>query len=136
MMVGYPAAWMADRITDKQVELAGYEVPAGTPVLFSVYVTHRDARFFAEPDRFDPDRFSPQRKGEIPSGAYLPFGGGVHMCIGNAFALLEAQLVLAAMVQRFRVRAVSPKPVRPRPMITLVMRDPFHVRLEARTGSN
>jgi cytochrome P450 len=129
----YPTAWMGDRLTDGQVELGGYDVPAGTPVLFSVYVTHRDARFFPEPDRFDPGRFSPERKGEVPSGAYLPFGGGVHVCIGNAFALLEGQLLLAAMAQRFRVHAVSQKRVRPSPSITLGMRDPFYVRLEART---
>lgn len=129
----YPTAWMGDRLTAGQVELGGHDVPAGTPVLFSVYVTHRDARFFPEPERFDPGRFSPERKGELQSGAYLPFGGGVHVCIGNAFALLEGQLLLAALAQRFRVRAVSQQRVRPSPSITLGMRDPFHVRLEART---
>jgi pentalenene oxygenase len=102
-------------------------------VLFSVYVTQRDARFFPAPQCFDPTRFSPERSAKIPEGAYLPFGAGVHMCIGNTFAMLEARTVLAAMSQRFAFAALPGQRVRPRPLITLGMRDPFPVALRAHT---
>ena len=125
----YPAAWWADRMSTGAVELGGYTIPANTLVVFSVYVTQRDARYFAAPERFDPDRFSPERISQIPEGAYLPFGAGVHMCIGNTFALMEARLILAAMAQRFKLVA-SPganERVRALPMVTLGMAEPYPV---------
>ena len=128
----YPPAWIGDRVPQRDTELGGHSLRAGTVVLFSIFVTHRDPRFFPDPERFDPDRFSPARLGQIPSGAYLPFGAGVHVCIGNSFALAEAQLVLAMMAQRFRFTRVSHKPVRLRPVITLGMADPFEVTVAAR----
>ena len=133
----YPAAWWADRISTEAVELGGYTVPANTLVVFSVYVTQRDPRYFAAPDTFDPDRFSPERVGQIPDGAYLPFGAGVHMCIGNTFALMEARLILSAMAQRFKL-GVSPganERVRPLPLVTLGMAEPYPVVPVARAAA-
>lgn len=128
----YPAAWWGDRTPQSAAELGGYHIPAGTTVVFSVYVMQRDARFFAEPERFDPDRFLPERAGDIPAGAHLPFGAGVHICIGAAFAMLEARLILASICQRFRFESATPHAVRPRPLITLGMAEPFHISVEAR----
>lgn len=82
---------------------------------------------FHRSERFDPDRFLPDRASAIRSGAYLPFGAGVHMCIGSGFALTEARLILAAMVQHFTIRANPHFPVRPWPGMTLGMRHPFAV---------
>ena len=129
----YPAAWWADRVCDQPVELGGHTIPANTAVVFSVYVTHRDARYFAAPEHFDPDRFSKERAAQIPEGAYLPFGAGVHMCIGNTFALQEARMILAAMAQRFRVQALASARVRPLPLVTLGMAEPFPVKLTRRS---
>ncbi|HEX5657495.1 MAG TPA: cytochrome P450, partial [Polyangiales bacterium] len=123
----YPPAWYADRVSAQDTELGGYRIPAGTAVVWSTWVTHRDARWFAEPERFDPDRFTPERAARIPEGAYMPFGAGVHMCIGNTFALTEARVILTAMVQSFAIRATPRQPVRPRPMVTLGMQHPFVV---------
>lgn len=128
----YPPAWWADRAPTSAVELAGYDVPAGTLVVFSAYVTQRDGRWFAEPERFDPDRFLPERAAGIPDGAYVPFGGGVHACIGNVFALTEARLILAALLRRFSVRALRPENVRARALVTLGMADAFPVVLTER----
>lgn len=130
----YPPAWWADRACDRPVELGGYDIPANTVVVFSAYVTQRDPRFFAQPDRFDPDRFTPERSEAIPAGAYLPFGAGVHTCIGNTFAVAEARMILAATAQRFSLRAVHPERVRPRALVTLGMAEPFPVLLSARSA--
>ena len=69
------------------------------------WLTHRDARFFPDPERFDPERWraDPVRKGKIPRFAYFPFGGGPRVCIGAGFAMMETTLLLAAIAQRFRL---------------------------------
>ncbi|MFV9506074.1 MAG: cytochrome P450 [Oscillochloridaceae bacterium umkhey_bin13] len=129
----YPVAWSGDRVADHDAELAGYPIPAGTPVVYSVYVTQRDPRFFPRPSHFDPERFSPARAASIPAGAYLPFGAGVHICIGNAFALMEARLILAELARRFVVRAAPIQTIGPRPSITLGLDRCLTVALAARS---
>jgi cytochrome P450 len=132
----YPAAWWADRIWDEPTELGGFAIPANTLVVFSTYVTQRDGRYFPDPERFDPDRFLPERAAKMADGAYLPFGAGVHVCIGNTFALMEARLILAAIAQRFVVRATQAGAVRPKPLVTLGMERPFPVELTSRPHAN
>jgi cytochrome P450 len=129
----YPTAWIGDRVAAEEMELGGYRIPRNTGVIFSVFVTHRDARFFPDPERFDPQRFTPERMAQMPNGAYLPFGAGVHTCIGNAFALMEAQLILASMAARFRFTAVPNQRIRLKPVVTLSMSGSFEVEVEART---
>jgi cytochrome P450 len=128
----YPVVWIGDRVPERDIELGGYAIPKGSGVIFSMYVTQRDERFFPDPERFDPARFSPARIGSIPSGAYLPFGAGVHMCIGNTFALMEARIILAAMVQRFAISAIPRHKVRKTPEIVMTPRGGFPVMLSAR----
>lgn len=131
----YPPAWWTERASPVDTQFGGYCIPAHTPVGFSVFVTQRDARFFPEPLRFDPDRFAPGRAEAVPTGAYLPFGAGVHVCIGNTFALMEGRLILAALAQRFAFQRVGREPVRMRPEITLGLRDPLRLRLALRRNS-
>ncbi|MCV4732647.1 cytochrome P450, partial [Escherichia coli] len=83
--------------------IGGYLVPAGSLVLVSQYVMHRDARYFPEPERFDPERWRPENKQARPQYAYFPFGGGPRRCIGEAFAWLEGIIVLATMARRWRM---------------------------------
>jgi cytochrome P450 len=128
----YPVVWVGDRVPQRDIELGGYAIPKGTGVIFSMYVTQRDERFFPDPERFDPARFSPARIGSIPDGAYLPFGQGVHMCIGNTFALMEARIILAAMVQRFAISAIPGHKVHKFPVIVMTPYGGFPVRLSAR----
>jgi cytochrome P450 len=98
-------------------------------VLYSIYLTHRDKRYWPDPDRFDPDRFLPERAGGRPTYAYIPFGGGPRNCIGAAFAQIEAKLVLARLLQRFEFRSTRGV-VRARMRATL---EPHHgMRIEAR----
>jgi cytochrome P450 len=108
----YPVIWIGDRVPVQDMELGGYAIPKGIGIVFSMYVTQRDERFFPDPERFDPARFSPARIGSIPDGAYFPFGAGVHKCIGHAFAQMESRIILAAMVQRFAISAIPGRKVR------------------------
>lgn len=126
-----PPAWWAERTPLEDSELGGYPVRAGTPVVISVYVAHRDPRFFPNPSRFDPERFAPERAALIPRFAYLPFGAGSHVCIGNSFALMEARLVLAAMVQRVQLEPVPGHVPVPRAIVTMGVANGLPMRVLA-----
>ncbi|WP_454198673.1 cytochrome P450 [Nocardia sp. Marseille-Q1738] len=101
----YPPGWILTRSAIEDVDLVGYRIPAGSSVMFSPYVVHRDPRLFSDPDTFDPDRWSPERVGDIPRGAVLHFGTGPRKCIGEVFAVVEATLALATIAAHWRLRA-------------------------------
>lgn len=103
----YPPIHLGSRVAATNLTFQQIAIPAGTRVLYSIYLTHRDRRYWPEPDQFDPDRFSPGRADTRPAYAYLPFGGGPRNCIGAAFAQWEAKLVLARLLQRFSLRATD-----------------------------
>lgn len=124
----YPAAWWGDRVPAEGMSFGDHYVPADTTVVFSVYVTQRDGRFFPLPEQFDPERFLPERVGEMNSAAWLPFGAGVHMCIGNVFALTEARVILSVMAQRLVVVPESAPRMQEKPNVGLEMAHPFPVR--------
>ncbi|HWN74870.1 MAG TPA: cytochrome P450 [Candidatus Udaeobacter sp.] len=117
----YPPAWGVGRRALEDFEVGGYRIPAGTNVFLLQWVTHRDARFFPEPERFDPERWrdDPIRKGKIPRFAYFPFGGGPRVCIGAGFAMMEATLLLATIAQRYRFTLAPEAVVAPFFSITL-----------------
>jgi cytochrome P450 len=99
----YPPVAVISRESYAADEIGGYEIPAKSGVMLSPYVTHRHAGFWHEPERFDPGRFTPAQGAARPRFAYFPFGGGPRLCIGNEFALMEAQILLAMIMQRYRV---------------------------------
>ena len=111
----YPPAWIITRSVIGPDEIAGYQIPARSVLFISPYVVHRHPGLWEDPEGFDPERFAD----EPPRGAYLPFGGGPRMCIGNAFATLEAELVLATLAQRLRFDLVPGGGVELEPSITL-----------------
>lgn len=115
----YPPAWLSSRDTAEQVEIAGYTLPVGSPVIIPIYALHHDARYFAEPDRFLPERFSPENEKLLPKYAYIPFGTGPRVCIGNALAMMEAKLVLAAVAQRYQMDLAPGQKVVPERLFTL-----------------
>jgi cytochrome P450 len=115
----YPPAYAFARRALEEDEIAGYRIPKGGGVLVSPWVTHRHPAFWDEPERFDPERFSAERTASRPRYAYFPFGGGPRQCIGNEFALMESQLVLAMIAQRFRLRVAPGHTAEPEPLITL-----------------
>jgi cytochrome P450 len=99
--------------------LAGRHVPKGAAVLIAPWVLHRHRQLWHDPGRFDPARFSPEQTAARPRFCYLPFGGGRRICIGAAFAIAEATILLATIGQRCRLRLVSGHPVEPQGLITL-----------------
>jgi cytochrome P450 len=119
----YPPAHVIGRYATQMVDLGPVQILAGSLVMISPYVLHRRADSFAEPERFDPERWLPEREARLPRGAYLPFGGGPRVCIGNHFAMMEGHIVLAALAQRVKFALAPQGPIVPRPVITLRPRD-------------
>ncbi len=115
----YPPAWGFSRLAMGDDEIGGYRVPKGSIVFVIPFVIHRRPTLWPDPERFDPDRFAGDREAARPRFAYIPFGGGPRRCIGNQFAMLEAQLIVAAIAQRFRIELVPGQTIRPEPLITL-----------------
>jgi cytochrome P450 len=128
----FPPAWVMTRRAAEKVEIGGYVVPLGSNIIVSPWVTHRDARFFPNPEVFDPERWADERMQAIPKFAYFPFGGGPRACIGNNFALMEAAILLAAVAQRFQVSMVAGATVEPMASITLRPKNGVPVRLRRR----
>jgi len=114
----FPPAWAIGRRTLEDVEIAGCHIPKGCVVLLSPYVTHRDARWFLEPERFMPERWL-EEDTTRPKFAYFPFGGGARVCIGERFAWMEGVLLLAEIAQKWRFELVPGHPVERKAQITL-----------------
>jgi cytochrome P450 len=128
----YPPAWILGRRAIEECTLGGYTVPPRALVLMSPYVIQRDARWYADPDRFDPDRWSPEFKASLPPFAYFPFGGGSRRCIGESFAWVELVLVLGTIAQTWRLVPVPGHAVVPQPVVTLRTRHGVKVTTERR----
>jgi cytochrome P450 len=114
----YPPIWVIPRKATQMDELCGYTIAPGTPLMMSPYVVHRDPAWWPEPHVFRPERFlepDPAR----PGFTLFPFGGGWRTCIGGGFAKLESGLILAALMQRFRIEADPRHRVIPKPGVTL-----------------
>jgi cytochrome P450 len=123
----YPPAWILGRRALASFEAGGYEIPRRSIVLMSQFVTHRDPRWFPEPERFDPGRFAPERQAERPKFAYFPFGGGPRVCVGEQFAWMEGVLALATIARRWRLSLEPGHPIALQPIITL--RPKFGMRM-------
>jgi cytochrome P450 len=128
----YPPAYITARTSIEPCRIGGYDFPAGSTMLMSQWVMHRDPRFYDDPDTFRPERWLEGLEDRLPSGAYLPFGDGPRRCIGQGFALLEAALVIGTLAQRFQFRLVPRHPVDPEPLITLRPRNGISMTLHAR----
>jgi cytochrome P450 len=115
----FPPAWAIGRQPLEDFEAGGYRVRAGTVVLLSPWVTHRDERWWPDPLRFDPERWTAEREAAQPRFAYFPFGGGPRKCIGEGFAWTEGILLLATLARRWRFRHAPGVRVGTQPLITL-----------------
>jgi len=115
----FPPAWGIGRTAMNDDEIDGYHIPAGSIVALSTYVTHRLPHLWPNPEGFDPERWAPEQPVDRPRFAYFPFGGGPRLCIGNNFALMELQLVLATIAQRVRLDVVPGHPIVLDPGVTL-----------------
>ena len=115
----YPAAYLFAREAVTEDVIDGYPIPPKTLIFITPFITHRDPNYWPDPERFDPDRFAPEPVSSRPRHIYYPFGEGPHVCIGNNFALMEMQLILAIALQRFRLRLVPNHPIALKPEATL-----------------
>ncbi|MCB9640792.1 MAG: cytochrome P450 [Myxococcales bacterium] len=115
----YPPAWALTRRAEEDDEIDGYTIPAGSTVVISPFSTHRHPGFWKDPGRFDPTRFFPETEKQRHRFAYFPFGGGQRMCIGKGFAMLEAQLILAMLMQHVEVNVPAHHYAEPEALITL-----------------
>ncbi len=132
----YPPAWSLARTVVKEIELGGYRIPAGANVVMSPWILHRDPRFFPQPEQFNPERWTPDLQQRLPKFAYFPFGGGPRLCIGASFAVMEANLLLAAIAQRFQLRMAPGRPVSALPSITLRPRNGIWMSLSKNLTAN
>jgi cytochrome P450 len=128
----YPPAWRIFRRTLEPFTVGEYTLPAGSNIVMSQWVTQRDPRWFSEPERFYPDRWSEEAAAKLPRFAYFPFGGGLRVCIGAGFAMMEATLLLATIAQRFRMCLAPNQRIEPLASITLRPRNGIRVELQER----
>jgi cytochrome P450 len=115
----YPPAYAMTRRVAEPLTVAGHPIAPETVLVMSQWVVHRDPRWFEAPEAFQPDRWEHDLAKRLPRYAYFPFGGGPRLCIGNAFALMEATLLLAAIAQRFAFRLAPGATVTPLLSVTL-----------------
>jgi cytochrome P450 len=129
----YPPVWGIARLPAEDDQIGDLFIPAGSPVLLVQYVTHRHRDFWDNPEGFDPERFLPQQVEKRHPYAYFPFAAGPRICIGNHFAMLEAVLIVASVVSRWRLNLVPGAPVIPQPRVTLRPKDGLVVTFQRRT---
>jgi cytochrome P450 len=127
----YPTVWALPRMAQKDCEIGGYTIPAGTSVTVSQWVMHRDPRYFANPDSFQPERWFDPLIQSLPRYAYFPFGGGPRHCLGHALAMMEATLLLASLVSRFHLELAPDQTITPFPSITLYPRTGLQMIVQA-----
>ncbi|MEM7599784.1 MAG: cytochrome P450 [Verrucomicrobiota bacterium] len=116
----YPPVPMLPRHVEQDDQLGGYHIKGGDDVFFGSYLLHRRPDFWENPEQFDPHRFDKEQERKRHTFAYLPFGGGPRICLGNNFALMEAVFIMAMTVQRYDLELKPGHQVEP--LITLTTR--------------
>lgn len=125
----YPPAFVLARMALRDTSIGDFAVKKDEIVFIAPWLLHRDPRNFEDPLRFDPDRFLPEREARLPRFAYMPFGGGRRICIGNQFALMEGQIILATIAQQVGMELLAREPIGLKPLITLHPKRPITVRI-------
>ncbi len=133
----YPPAWILNgRMAITDAEIGGYTIPKGSTIFISPYVNHRLPQYFDQPDQFIPERWTKEFEKDLPKFAYMPFGGGPRICIGNAFAQMEAHLILATIARQYRLRLLPDTAVQLNPQITLSPLNGLPMRIEKRAPND
>jgi cytochrome P450 len=125
----YPPIHLGSRVAAVDLNFQGYTIPAGTRVMYSIFLTQRMPQYWDDPDAFKPERFEAEAKRAQTPYTFLPFGGGPRNCIGAAFAQVEAKVVLARLLQHYhltlmpkRVRMFMGATLEPRPGVWMTVR--------------
>ncbi|PZD70847.1 Putative cytochrome P450 132 [Acaryochloris thomasi RCC1774] len=127
----YPPAWALSREVAEDCQIGPYFLTKGTTVYFSQWVVHRDKRFFDNPGQFRPERWNERFEKHLPPGAYFPFGAGPRVCIGQAFSMMEATLILAMISQKFSLGLVPNQSIELLPSITLRPKNGINMFVDA-----
>ncbi|NJQ03600.1 cytochrome P450 [Streptomyces zingiberis] len=129
----YSPAWQFMRRAREEDTVGGHRIPAGANIYMNSYLLHRRPEYWENPEVFDPDRFTPERSAGRHKHAYMPFGAGERICIGQHFALVELHLVLLTIAQRYRfTRPAGQPPVKPKPLTTLHPGGGVHLEVRPR----
>jgi cytochrome P450 len=129
----YPPAWaLMTRQVVKDIQFGDYTIPKGSFAVVSPYTMHHSSRYWENPEAFMPERFSAENEAKMHKYQYFPFGGGSRVCIGNSFAMMEAQLVLATIANRYRLRMLAGHPVEAKSLITLLPSHGLKMQVEPR----
>jgi cytochrome P450 len=128
----YPPVYTIPRRATSETTIRGVRVRQGQNLSVNVTGIHLSPESYPDPDRFNPDRFAGELEKKLAPCAYLPFGGGPRVCIGNHFALMEGHLLLATFCQRLRFDLLSSEPIATEPLITLRPRGGVPVRVTRR----
>jgi cytochrome P450 len=128
----FPPAPLIPRQVMEDAVIGGYKIEAGSRALINVYNIHRHPDFWEDAETFTPERFLPEARNQIDRNAYIPFGAGARLCIGNNFALMEGQLLLAMIAQRYELKLVEDHPVVKEVAITLRPHHGMKMQLFAR----
>ena len=131
----YPPAWTLNiRRAAADTAIGPYPIRRGDRIWIAPFVLHRRPAWFPDPERFDPDRWTPEREKALPRYAYMPFGGGPRVCIGNGFALMEAHLIVAAVARLYRLRLRPDQVIDLNAQVTLSNHGGMHMRAERRAS--
>lgn len=126
----YPPVWTLPRHVEADDEIGGFSIPRGSMIVLVPYMTHRHPDVWHQPDVFDPSRFIPEQAAVRPKGAYFPFLGGPHQCIGNEFAMIEMQLIVAMVLRKFDLSLLPDQSIRPKASIQLRPNGPVRIILQ------
>ncbi len=130
----FPPVPMTVRVAFEQTELGGTSIPKGDLVAIVIRNIHRHPAYWQDPLEFRPERFLPENKASLNRNAYMPFLTGPHMCIGNHFALMEGQLLLAMMVQKYDLTESPEQSDEGKMAITMRPKYGMPVRITARNS--
>ena len=129
----YPPIHVGQRRAATDLKIQGYDVPAGTRIMYSIFLSHRDKNYWQDPEAFCPARFDRTNEEKRPPMTYVPFGGGPRNCIGAAFAQVESKVVLARLLQTFEFELLNGKKIKPHMGATLELRPSVDMRIHRRT---
>jgi cytochrome P450 len=132
----YPPAYTISRHSIEPVEIGGYQIGAHKDISMSQYAMHRDPRWYPNPGAFRPERWTPEFRASLPKYAYFPFGGGPRLCIGQQFALLEATIILTALIQHGNWQLPRWQRITAQPSITLRPKQPVMITLQSSGNSS
>ena len=130
----FPPGWTMSRTALEDDDLGGYFIPKGASIMVSPYIVHRNADHWPNPEGFEPERFEPDRAAKRHPHAYFPFGAGPRACVGQQFALMEAQLILTMVAARHRLELVPGASIEPVPRITMRPKSGALVTLRRQPG--